>query len=184
MEYYELELNKQTSLTNIVLLHFANNTYMLFMHLITCHAKYGLWKWNLWNVHVALASWTTGCLFPCRDVHFNYGGIGLLDGRWQYCITTVNISTYTWVYKCHMHECIWKNKRVWYEWADVLNFIWRYINELIKKNLVCCAFPICVLQNDPPMIPRDTYIYLHIKLLLGELIGIGPLTLQRAIFLT
>ncbi len=81
-------------------------------------------KWHLWNVHVAPASRTAGCLFPCmldldRDVHFNYGGIGLLDGRWQHCIATVNISLYTWVYKYHIHECIWQNKGEWSKWAEV-----------------------------------------------------------------
>ncbi len=30
------------NLTNIVLLYFASNTYTLFMHLMTCHAKYGM----------------------------------------------------------------------------------------------------------------------------------------------
>ncbi len=82
--------------------------------------------WHLWNVHVAPANRTAGCLFPCmldldRDIHFNtyYGGIGLLNGRWQHCITTVNISLYTWVYKCHIHECIWQNIREWPKWAEV-----------------------------------------------------------------
>ncbi len=47
MEYKELELNKQTNQTNIVLLYFVSNTYILFMHLMTCHAKYGIWKWHV-----------------------------------------------------------------------------------------------------------------------------------------
>ncbi len=89
--------------------------------------------WHLWTVHVAPASKTAGCLFPCmldldRDVHFNYGGIGLLNGRWQHCITTVNISLYTWVYKCHIHECIWQNKGEWPKWAAVWLYTECYMN--------------------------------------------------------
>ncbi len=49
---------------------------------------------------VALANRTAGCLFLSMlhldtDVHFNYGGIGLIDCRWQHCIARVIISLYT-----------------------------------------------------------------------------------------
>ncbi len=51
------------------------------------------------------------CLFLCmldldRDLHFNYGCIGLLDDMWQHCMATVNKSVYM-SDKYHIHECIW-----------------------------------------------------------------------------
>ncbi len=75
---------------------------------------------------------TAGRLHPCmldldRDAHFNYGGRVLLDGRWQHCITTMNISLYTWVYKCHIHEYIWQNKGEWPKWAEMWLYTECYI---------------------------------------------------------
>ncbi len=94
-------------------------------------------RWLSSSVHVAPASRTAGHLFPWmldldRDVYFSYGGRGLLDGRWQHCITTVNISLYTWVYKCHIHECIWQNKGECLneqKCGYILNVTWRYIRK-------------------------------------------------------